>query len=140
MNKHAYDLIKASEGCRLKAYQDPLGIWTIGYGHTGPEVQPGLTWTMQEAEAALMARIIELENQITRETSVRPNEFEMGALIDFAYNVGWGALRGSTLWRLVTEENSPKDIADQFLRWNKNKLPGLKIRRQAEHDLYLTKK
>lgn len=51
--------LKKDEGLRLKAYQDTVGVWTIGYGHTGPEVKPGLVWTEAQAEAALVEDIIE---------------------------------------------------------------------------------
>jgi lysozyme len=54
--------LKRDEGLRLKAYPDPLSggdPWTIGYGHTGPEVRQGVTWTQEQAEAALMADIEE---------------------------------------------------------------------------------
>ncbi len=51
--------LKIDEGLRLKAYQDTVGVWTIGYGHTGPEVKPGLTWTQAQAEAALVEDVLE---------------------------------------------------------------------------------
>lgn len=51
--------LKIDEGLRLKAYQDTVGVWTIGYGHTGPEVKRGLTWTREKAEAALIEDILE---------------------------------------------------------------------------------
>ena len=46
-------LTEQFEGCRLTAYQDQVGVWTIGYGHTGTDVTPGLTITQQQAEAGL---------------------------------------------------------------------------------------
>lgn len=51
--------LKKDEGLRLKAYQDTVGVWTIGYGHTGPEVKPGLVWTEAQAEAALADDVLE---------------------------------------------------------------------------------
>lgn len=51
--------LKKDEGLRLKAYKDTVGVWTIGYGHTGPEVKPGLVWTEAQAEAALVEDILE---------------------------------------------------------------------------------
>lgn len=51
--------LKKDEGLRLKAYKDTVGVWTIGYGHTGPEVKPGLVWTKAQAEAALVEDILE---------------------------------------------------------------------------------
>lgn len=54
--------LKIDEGLRLSAYPDPLSggdPWTIGYGHTGPEVKRGLTWTREKAEAVLIEDILE---------------------------------------------------------------------------------
>ena len=51
--------LKVDEGLRLLAYQDTVGVWTIGYGHTGPEVKRGLTWTREKAEAVLVEDILE---------------------------------------------------------------------------------
>lgn len=51
--------LKIDEGCRLIAYLDTEGVWTIGYGHTGPEVKRGLVWTQEQAEAALIKDIRE---------------------------------------------------------------------------------
>jgi lysozyme len=48
-------LARRWEGLRLRAYKCPAGVWTIGYGHTGPEVVEGLEWTIPQAEAALQA-------------------------------------------------------------------------------------
>lgn len=45
-------LTREFEGCRLEAYQDQGGVWTIGYGHTGPDVHEGLTWTQEQADEA----------------------------------------------------------------------------------------
>lgn len=58
MNNLAYSnkglaLTEQFEGLRLTAYQDSVGVWTIGYGHTGPDVHPGLTITQQQAGALL---------------------------------------------------------------------------------------
>ncbi len=49
----AIPLVKADEGCRLDAYRDTLGVWTIGYGHA--HVEPGTRWTQAQADAQLTA-------------------------------------------------------------------------------------
>ena len=49
--------LKRDEGCRLEAYQDTVGVWTVGFGHAGPDVKPGLTWTQAQADAQLQADI-----------------------------------------------------------------------------------
>ena len=50
-------LLKQFEGCNLTAYQDQRGVWTIGYGHTGPEVKEGLVSTQAQADAQLAADV-----------------------------------------------------------------------------------
>lgn len=53
--------LKLDEGCRLSAYQDAGGVWTIGYGHTGPAVHEGLVWTQDQADAQLAADVADAE-------------------------------------------------------------------------------
>jgi len=50
--------IAAEEGCRLEAYRDTLGVWTIGYGHTGPAIVEGVTWTQQQADDQLAQDVL----------------------------------------------------------------------------------
>lgn len=49
--------LKRDEGLVLKAYQDTVGVWTIGYGHA--HVQPGTVWTAEQAETALRQDVLE---------------------------------------------------------------------------------
>jgi lysozyme len=49
----ALAMTERDEGLRLTAYQDSGGVWTIGWGHTGPEVHKGLVWTREQCVAAL---------------------------------------------------------------------------------------
>ena len=52
--------LRRDEGARLIAYPDPLtrgSPWTIGYGHAGREVHPGLVWTEAQAQSALRADV-----------------------------------------------------------------------------------
>jgi lysozyme len=72
--------------------------------------------------------------------SVAINDNEYAALVCFAYNVGVGALHGSTLLKMLNANQDRVAVADQFLRWNKAggiELPGLTRRRQAERSLFL---
>lgn len=48
-------MTEGDEGLSLKAYKDTAGVWTIGWGHTGPEVHEGLVWTREQCVAALHA-------------------------------------------------------------------------------------
>lgn len=133
------ELIKSFEGLRLEAYQDPVGIWTIGYG-TIRGVRPGMRITKEEAERLLMEEIAEKCSGIEKLVRVETTQNQRDALISFSYNCGAPALKGSTLLKLLNQGDY-KAAADQFLVWNKAKgkvLKGLTRRRQAERELFLT--
>src|SRR5690242_1900699 len=97
VNQAGLDLIKQSEGVRLKAYKDSVGVWTIGYGHTGPDVWDGKTIDAGEAERLLAEDLHKTEQGVIEliHGPCTPNEF--AALVSFAFNLGIGALAGSTL-------------------------------------------
>ena len=138
----ALESIKRWEGCQLRAYPDPAtggDPWTIGYGTTGPTIKNGLMWTQTQADAALLEDVKELGRDVQAccKRSLEPHE--RAALVSFAYNVGIGALRNSTLLRLLNAGETMK-AADQFLRWNRaagKVMRGLTKRRQAERQLFL---
>lgn len=136
----AVSLIKEFEGLVLTAYPDPGtggDPWTIGYGHTGPDVFPGDVITEEEAEELL---VIDLQRFEAGVNELIPGLLchEFGALVSWAYNVGLGAVTDSTLRRRI---NSGEDhqivIAEELPRWNKGAngvMPGLVRRRAAEVD------
>ena len=131
------DLIKSFEGCRLEAYKCPAGIWTIGYGHT-TGVEKGQKITQTQAEAFLKHDLKHFENVVNEVVKVAITQNQFDALVSFTYNVGVGALKTSTLLRLL---NSGDYIgaAEQFDRWvfaGQIKLAGLVRRRKAEKDLF----
>lgn len=137
------ELIKKFEGLRLKAYQDSVGIWTIGYGTTrinGRPVQPEETCTKTEAESYLMQDVKNIaEAPVKRNTRGLITQSMYDALCCFTYNVGPGNFAKSTLLKDV---NSSKylDAAAGFLQWTKAggvELKGLVRRRTAEKDLFL---
>lgn len=136
-------LLKEHEGLRLKSYKDIAGVWTIGYGHTGPEVGPGQEITKEEAEELLVADLRLREAAVGRLIEVSLNQNEFDALVSFTYNLGVDALRRSTLRRRLNK-NLRQETADQFLRWDKASTPtglrpvlGLTRRREAERELFL---
>lgn len=129
-------LIQHFEGCRLTAYQDVVGVWTIGYGHT-EDVHPGMTITQHQADIMLGADLAQFADQV-RAIVPAMADHQFSALVSFSYNVGVGALKSSTLLRLI-RDGSWWDAANQFARWNKaggQVLPGLVKRRWAERDLF----
>ncbi len=140
-------LIKSFEGLKLKAYTCPVGVLTIGYGHTGG-VREGQTITLQQAEDLLdddlreYARVLE---QILNASEVHINQNQFDALLDFVYNLGTGNLLKSTLLKLLQDNAPDAEVAAEFKKWNKarvngklTELPGLTRRREAEKNLYLT--
>lgn len=132
-------LIQQFEGLRLKAYQDAVGVWTIGYGHTGPDVTPGLVISQAQADALLARDLNRFETGVSRLVSVPLNQNQFDALLSFSYNLGLGSLQNSTLLRLLNQRDYAGAGA-QFPRWNKaggKVLPGLTRRRAAEQALFL---
>lgn len=139
-------LIKSFEGCLLNAYQDSVGIWTIGYGATyypnGTKVKIGDKISQQRANELLEYHINLFAKKVLPLLSVDLTENEFSALVSFAFNLGVGALSKSTLLKKVNSNPNDLTIKDEFLRWNKaggKVLSGLTRRRKAEAELYFTK-
>lgn len=110
-------LTKRFEGKRLDAYQDVAGIWTIGYGHTGKDVHPGMSISDATADALLLSD-----------------------LVDFAFNTGRGSLSRSTLLQKFVA-GDVDGAAASFGDWVYAKgvvEPGLVARRKAEQELFAT--
>lgn len=132
-------LIKSFETCKLEAYPDPRGVWTVGWGHTGPEVVQGLVWTQDQADAQLAVDLHWAEAGVTRTVDIAITQNEFDALVSFTFNVGVGSEAHSTLVRYLNAHNIFM-AADQFLVWDKVngvENAGLLRRRQAERQLFL---
>ena len=135
-----WQLLKTWEGCILNAYPDPASggdPWTIGYGHTGPEVSPGLTISQAQADAWLEADVAQATAAVERLLApVVLSPTQRDALVSFCFNVGAGALERSTLRRrLLAGEPVQAVIASELPRWCKGPngpLEGLQRRRAAE--------
>lgn len=143
----ALQIIKAAEGCKLKAYLCPAGIPTIGAGHTKTvtlaDVKRGKTITQNEADRLLALDLAEFEKGVARLVKVPLTDNQFGALVSFAFNVGLGALSSSTLLKKINGKASIAEIGKSWLQWDKARvkgvltpLRGLTIRRQAEFDLF----
>jgi len=134
-------LIRSSEGCRLKAYKDSAGVLTIGCGHTGPDVTPGLTITMKRAEE-LLAGDVATAADVVNKYALPCTQGQFDALTDFVFNLGEGAFLRSTLLKKHQAGNYT-GAAQEFQRWiygGGRALPGLIKRRAAEAHLYLSDK
>jgi lysozyme len=139
-SKSGLQLTESFEGCRLTAYQDQRDVWTIGYGHTGPDVHAGLTVTQAQAEALLAKDVqhaAETVNRLVTFPGLTQDEFD--ALVDFAFNAGCGAFAGSTMLKDLNAGNVAAAAA-QFEQWDHcdgKVVAGLLRRRIAEKDLFL---
>ena len=102
-SQNGIDLIKRFEGLELESYRDIAGIWTIGYGHTGPEVGIDQHISEQEAEALLRHDLVSREKAVSGLVNVPLNQFEFDALVSFVYNVGIGAFTRSTARRRLNK-------------------------------------
>ncbi|ENR4993248.1 lysozyme [Enterobacter roggenkampii] len=137
-------LIKQFEGCKLTAYQDSVGVWTIGYGWTKPvdgkPIRAGMTIKQETAERLLKTGLVSYENDVSRLVKVDLTQGQFDALVSFTYNLGARSLSTSTLLRKLSGGDYA-GAADEFLRWNKaggKVLNGLTRRREAERALFLS--
>lgn len=135
------DLVRRFEGCRLRAYQDVAGIWTIGWGETLNVVE-GMVWSQRQADAALERRVAEFLLAVLRRCPalhLAPPQ-RTAACVSLAYNIGVGAFSASSVCRKTMRQDTT-GAADSFLLWDKaggRKVAGLARRRAAERALYLT--
>lgn len=147
---HGISLMHYFETCKLKAYPDPGSKngepWTIGWGHTGPEVKPGLVWTQAQADAAFIEDLRRFERDVLSLVKVPLTQGQFDALVSFAYNVGSDidadtlaeGLGDSTLLRKLNAGDY-EGAAREFRKWNKNDgkvMRGLSRRRAAEECLF----
>lgn len=108
---------EAFEGLRLTSYQDGGGVWTIGYGHTGPDIASHVTISQAQAERYLRADLVTAVHAVEQDVKVPLTQGEFDALVDFTFNVGSGALQMSTLLRLLNA-GEYEAAAAQFARWD----------------------
>ena len=130
-------LIKKFEGCELEAYQDAVGVWTIGYGHI-KGVKEGMTITKQQAEEMLLEELVEYENYVLEAVNHQLDQCMFDALISWTYNLGPSNLNASTMLK-VLNAGDYDGVPEQIKRWNKaggKVLQGLVRRREAEALLF----
>ena len=133
------DLITSFEGCRLTAYQDSVGVWTIGYGHTSG-VYHGMTITEEEAIAFLRQDLKTAENAVNSNVTYGINQNQFDALVSFTFNVGTGNFTSSTLLKKLNA-GDVNGAANEFDRWiyaGGQVLEGLVRRRAAEKQMFLS--
>ena len=112
----AFEAIKEFEGLRLEAYEDPAGVLTIGYGHTGDDVFAGDKISKYWAESTLKMDLTEVERQIDT-LGLNLTQGQLDALVSFTFNLGIERLKSSTLLKLIREGGSMRQIKQEFKRW-----------------------
>jgi len=145
INKATIDLVKEFEGCKLTAYRDPIGVWTIGYGTTaraGLGIIPtgGMTITQSEADQLLADGLNKFADQIRPMINAGLNDNQFGACVSLAYNIGGHGFSTSSALKHINAGDYDK-AANAILLWNKaggKVLKGLVRRREAERKLFLT--
>ena len=123
------------EGVELKAYKDPVGIVTIGAGHTGKDVYMGQTITRQQAEKLAVGDLNRIWGQVSPSIKVPISQNEAEAFADLAYNIGPANFKKSTLLKKLNRGDytgACKAIKSWVYAGGK-KLPGLVKRREAEY-------
>jgi lysozyme len=131
-------LIKQFEGFREHAYQDVVGVWTIGYGFTRG-VAPGQHMTPQQAEARLITELLGYEQAVLSACTLEPNQNQLDAMCSLAWNIGIAGFLRSTVLR-AHNRGDFQSASRAFGLWNKaggREWAGLTRRRAAEAALYL---
>lgn len=140
------DWIKKVEGSKAKAYRDSAGVWTIGVGHTGPEVMPGLVWTPTQVNKALLEDLRTAAARlasVTKDAVIRKlTDHQYGALVSFVFNLG--ANPKWIIWK-VLNSGQLDGVPAQMMRFTKAKVDGQLVevkglynRRMAEVALWKT--
>lgn len=135
-------LIRQFEGCKLLAYRCPAGIWTIGVGHTGPDVQPGMRITEKRADELLELDLAKFERAVTQLVGAASQE-HFDAMVSLCFNIGIKSFSKSSVVRWHNRGDEEK-AAYAFGLWNKARvdgkltvLQGLVRRRAAEASMYV---
>ena len=137
LGERGTEILKYFEGGRLEAYQDSVGVWTIGYGHT-KGVLEGMTITQEGAEQLLQTELEEDEGYIENYVTVPLTQNQFDALVVWVYNLGPTNFRNSTLLKELNSGNYTA-AGKEITRWNKaggKVLAGLVKRREAEAKLF----
>lgn len=143
MSARGRALLTKREGNVLRAYQDSIGVWTVGVGHTSmagpPTVVPGMTITAEESDAILSRDLVQYESAVAKAVHVPITQGQFDALTSLCFNIGPGNFAKS----MVVKKLNAGDVrgaADAILNWNKaggQVLNGLVKRRTAEREQFL---
>lgn len=125
--------LSVREGRRKKAYKDTKGIWTIGVGHTGPEVKEGLEISDAEIDRLLFQDVKWAEDAVNAvKAPLNQNMFD--ALVSFTFNVGATAFAHSTMKKYLDDG----DYKAAWMEFDKWKIPPeIWTRRKSEKDQFI---
>jgi len=142
ISNNGLNLIKQFEGLRLNAYDDGVGVWTIGYGTikypNGVRVKRGDKITQAQADQYIANDVATFERAVNMLVNVPLNQNQFDALVSFTYNLGATNLSASTLLKKLNSKDY-NGAAGEFQKWNKaggKVMTGLVRRRKAEMELF----
>lgn len=135
----AVTFVAAHEGLRLTAYRDLGGVWTVGYGHAGPQVAEGLTISEAEARRRLAEDLAVAARRL--QARIGPvvwdlTEAQYSALLSLVFNVG--ADPSWTIWKRLRArqfDQAPVELM-KFVNAGGRKVQGLVNRRAEECKLW----
>ena len=136
-SKQLLEHVRQAEGLSLTAYKKSDDTWTIGYGHT-KGVRQYDRISKSEAERYLLSDLAPIEKFLSSVPQVK-TQGQFDALADFAFNLGLGRLKSSTLFKYVKAGRPVAEVQTQFRRWiycNNKVLDGLVKRREWEARRY----
>lgn len=136
-SKNGYDLTKHFESCRLIPYLDGGGVWTNGWGNTH-HVTPGVSITQEQADADLEANVQDAVGAVNDHVTVTISQGEFDAIVDWTFNCGIAAMKGSTLLKKLNAGDHTGACAelDRWCKDNGKVIKGLQLRRDAEQELF----
>ena len=137
-SKSEQSLIEGFEGFSEVAYWDDLGkVWTGAYGHT-KGVKEGDTYTREQGAELLSQDVLDVEDRINADSTYPLDQGEFDGLVDFAFELGIGALEGSTLWRLIMSGH-PEEALGEFEKWDNaggHPVHSILVRRQSDKAVF----
>ena len=139
MSEKGLKLLEGYEGIRLVAYLDTAGVWTIGVGHTGPEVHEGMIATLEQVRKWLDEDVREAEDAVNRAVKVALTQDMFDSLASFVFNLGATQFAKSTLLRKLNAGDYV-GAGKEFKRWvysGGKVTPGLVKRRHSEAEAFL---
>ena len=141
LSNNGVKFIADFEGKKLAAYKDIVGVVTIGYGHTGPDVKMGQVITEQQALDLLAKDVSKFATGVTQLVKVPITQNQFDALVSFSYNLGLNTFQHSSILRLINSGKPVQAAAviKQYDHAGGKVVAGLTRRRLAETALFLKK-